>query len=51
MTKKLKISVVILSVVAALFVVVGGLGVRASGNDDGAYPATGRLQRSAAAHS
>jgi len=37
MTKKLKISVVILSVVAALFVVVGGLGVRASGNDDGAY--------------
>src|SRR5438270_11255786 len=41
MTKKLKISVVILSVVAALFIVIGGLGVRASSNDDGAYKQLG----------
>ena len=37
MTKKLKLSVVIVSVLAVLFVVIGGLRVRAASTNDGAY--------------
>ena len=37
MTKKLKLSVVIVSVISVLFIVIGGLRVRAAGNNDGAY--------------
>src|SRR5436853_7561550 len=41
MSKRLKAAVVILSVAVALFMIAGGLNVRASSNDDGAYKQLG----------